>query len=389
MTPDQDLFEYCLQIRRHLHQLPELSFEERNTQAYIGEQLILLGLEGHKVAGTGLYTKITVGRPGPRIAFRADIDALPLAEKTGAAYASKVPGVMHACGHDGHVAVLLGLARTLAAKPEEIKGEVLLIFQPAEEKPPGGAAQVVESGVLQNFDAVFGLHLWDGLPQGKVGISPGPMLAAADTFTLEIQGQGTHGAMPHKGVDPIIIGAQIVNAWQTIPSRRINPLEPVVVTVGTFQAGTNFNIIPDTAVLTGTVRSLSEEARTALEWSLKEMAEKISAASGGSAKWLYERGYPVLSNNPEMTGVVLKAASAALGEGSVAGIPPVMGGEDFSYYGLHVPAAFFFLGIQNVEKGYIYPNHSPHFDFDEEVLFRGVQVFTAILDQLSAMDPAG
>lgn len=387
MILDQSLFEYCSQVRRHLHQFPELSFEEIGTQQYISEQLTLLGLEGHKVAETGLYTTVSGGRSGVRLAFRADIDALPLVEKTNAAYASRVPGVMHACGHDGHAAILLGLARALQARKGDINGEVLLIFQPAEEKPPGGAIEIIESGILRNVNAIFGLHLWDGLAEGKVGIRPGPMMAAADTFTLEIQGRGTHGAMPHKGVDPIVIGSQVVNAWQTIPSRQINPLEPAVVTVGTFHAGTTFNIIPDTAVLSGTVRSLSEEIRVDVEKALREMAEKISAAFGACANFSYERGYPILINHPEMTQVVLAAASAILGEESTVEVPPVMGGEDFSYYNAQVPAAFFFLGTQNPEKGYIYPNHNPHFDFDEKVLVTGVQIFISILQQLGVLPP--
>lgn len=382
MTVDPDLFNYCVEIRRHLHRHPELSFREEKTAEYIMAELGRLGLDGQRVAGTGVYAVIDSGRPGPAVAVRADIDALPVQEENDVPYASTVPGVSHACGHDGHTAILLGLASMLQKYRENIRGMVILLFQPAEESTPGGALPVVESGVLEGVDAILGLHLTTILPTGVVGLRPGPLMASIDSFKVEIIGRGGHGSRPHECIDPIVTGAQLVRSWQGIVSHRVDPLEPVVLTVGTFNAGTAGNVIPQSAVLTGTVRTLSEETRDLVEAEFRRTTEKICEAAGAGVNIGYERGYPVLVNHDKLTGLVGEAAGACP-EVNVLQLPqPIMGSEDFAYYGRLCPAAYFFLGAGNTGKGYIHPNHSPRFDFDEEALPAGVRVFLATLERL-------
>ncbi|MCM3142756.1 amidohydrolase [Brevibacillus sp. MER 51] len=356
--------------RRHLHQHPELSFQEEKTPALIAE--ILRGLHFDEVrtgvGGRGVIGVLRGGSPGRVVALRADFDALPIQDQKEVPYKSTVPGVMHACGHDAHTSQLLGLASVLAANREQFPGEIRFVFQHAEEENPGGATQMVEDGAVDGVDAIFGVHLWSMFPVGKVFISAGPLMANTDDFSIEIKGKGGHGAVPEETVDSIVIGSQIVGHLQTIASRNVSPLESVVVTVGTFNGGDSTNIIADSCRLTGTVRSFLPDVRDRAEQRLTEIAEGTAAMMGGSATVVYERGYPAVINHERETAIAREAAIAAFGAGRVESMKPLMGGEDFSYYLEKVPGAYLFVGAGNPEKLATYPHHHPRFDIDEDAM---------------------
>lgn len=356
--------------RRHLHQHPELSFQEEKTPALIAE--ILRGLRFDEVrtgvGGRGVIGVLRGGRPGKVVALRADFDALPIQDQKEVPYKSTVPGVMHACGHDAHTSQLLGLASVLAAHREQFAGEIRFIFQHAEEENPGGATQMVQDGAVDGVDAIFGVHLWSMFPVGKVYISAGPLMANTDDFSIEIKGRGGHGAVPEETVDSIVIGSQIVGHLQTIASRNVSPLESVVVTVGTFHGGDSTNIIADSCRLTGTVRTFLPDVRDRAEQRLTEIAEGTAAMMGGSATVVYDRGYPAVINHEKETVIAQEAAIAAFGAGRVESMKPLMGGEDFSYYLEKVPGAYLFVGAGNPEKLATYPHHHPRFDIDEDAM---------------------
>ncbi|BAH45362.1 peptidase M20D family protein [Brevibacillus brevis NBRC 100599] len=356
--------------RRHLHQHPELSFQEEKTPALIAE--ILRGLHFDEVrtgvGGRGVIGVLRGGRPGKVVGLRADFDALPIQDQKDVPYKSTVPGVMHACGHDAHTSQLLGLASVLAAHREQFAGEIRFVFQHAEEENPGGAIQMVQDGAVEGVDAIFGVHLWSMFPVGKVFISAGPLMANTDDFSIEIKGKGGHGAVPEETVDSIVIGSQIVGHLQTIASRNVSPLESVVVTVGTFHGGDSTNIIADSCRLTGTVRSFLPDVRDRAEQRLTEIAEGTAAMMGGSATVVYERGYPAVINHEKETAIAREAAIAAFGAGRVESMKPLMGGEDFSYYLEKVPGAYLFVGAGNPEKLATYPHHHPRFDIDEDAM---------------------
>ncbi|QDS32884.1 M20 family metallopeptidase [Brevibacillus brevis] len=356
--------------RRHLHQHPELSFQEEKTPALIAE--ILRGLHFDEVrtavGGRGVIGVLRGGRPGKVVALRADFDALPIQDQKEVPYKSTVPGVMHACGHDAHTSQLLGLASVLAAHREQFAGEIRFVFQHAEEENPGGAIQMVQDGAVDGVDAIFGVHLWSMFPVGKVYISAGPLMANTDDFSIEIKGRGGHGAVPEETVDSIVIGSQIVGHLQTIASRNVSPLESVVVTVGTFHGGDSTNIIADSCRLTGTVRTFLPDVRDRAEQRLTEIAEGTAAMMGGSATVVYDRGYPAVINHEKETAIAQEAAIAAFGAGRVESMKPLMGGEDFSYYLEKVPGAYLFVGAGNSEKLATYPHHHPRFDIDEDAM---------------------
>jgi len=376
--------------RRHLHQYPELSFQEEKTPAMIAEILRGLAFDEVKtgVGGRGVVGVLHGGMPGATVAIRADFDALPIQDQKDVPYKSKVPGVMHACGHDAHTSQLLGLAAVFARHRAEIPGRVVFVFQHAEEENPGGAVQMVEDGVMDGVDAIFGAHLWSTEPVGRVLVSAGPVMASVDDFIIEIQGKGGHGAIPQDTVDSIVIGAQIVTALQTIASRNINPLESVVVTVGTFHAGDNFNVIADTCRLTGTVRSFVPEVRDRAEQRLKEIAEGTAAMMGGSATVTYMRGYPAVVNREAEAQLVHQAAVDTVGAEGGYPMQPTMGGEDFSYYLERVPGAYVFVGAGNPQKGAHYPHHHPRFDIDEDAMRIAAEVLgRAVLSYLDQHRP--
>lgn len=371
--------------RRHLHQYPELSFQEEKTPAMIADILRELQFDEVRtgVGGRGVVGVLHGGKPGATVALRADFDALPIQDEKEVAYKSKVPGVMHACGHDAHTSGLLGLATVLARHRDEIPGTITFLFQHAEEENPGGAIQMVEDGALQGVDAIFGAHLWSMCPVGTVWVSAGPVMANCDDFIIEIKGKGGHGAVPQETVDAIVIGSQIVGALQTIASRNISPLESVVVTVGTFHAGDNYNVIADRCRLTGTVRSFLPHVRDKAEQRLIEIAKGTAALMGGSAEVTYMRGYPAVINSEAETEIVRQAAAAAVGWDNVERMEPTMGAEDFAYYLEKVPGSFLFVGAGNPQKGAGYPHHHPRFDIDESAMLIAAEVLgRAALDYL-------
>jgi amidohydrolase len=340
------------------------------------------------VAGTGVVGLLRGAAPGKTVLLRADMDALPLPEENDVAYRSTVTGAMHACGHDGHVAMLLGAARVLAGERDRLRGNVKLCFQPAEEGP-GGAEPMIREGVLREpeVDAAFGLHLWNSLDAGQLGVGAGPKMAAADEFTLTIEGSGGHGAYPHQTVDPILVAAQVVTALQAIVSRAVSPLQAAVVTVGSIQAGFAPNIIPRTARLTGTLRSYREDVRQLLARRVKEVAEGVAQAFAAQVRFEYRQGYPPTVNDAAMAAFAAEQAASVFGAANVIDPEPSMGGEDMSYYLREVPGAFLFLGSRNPDRGLDAPHHSPRFDFDEAVLPAGAETLARLARSYLGGDP--
>lgn len=374
---------YAIAARRHLHQHPELSFEERETAAFIAERLREAGYEprtGLGRNGTGLTAELVGGRSGPTIALRADIDALPVEELNDLPFRSQRSGVMHACGHDGHTAALLGAARAMASIREEIPGRIVFLFQHAEELPPGGALELIEAGALDGVEHVFGLHQGPGLDVGQMGFSEGPRTASADTFKIVVQGRGGHGAFPHATIDPIPIAAQIVSALHHIVSRRVSPFEPAVVTVGTIHGGTKENVIPPDVSITGTVRTLNPAIREMMPGRIRELVEGIAAGWGATSSIDYLNGYPVLVNPPDMAEIAARAAEWFLPAGAVRrGEPPVMAGEDFAHYLHKVPGAFATLGVGTpgtTERG---QPHSGAFLLDDAALPTGIAWYLSLV----------
>lgn len=371
----KDSKEEFVTWRRDFHQHPEIAFEEKRTSRVIGEFLEGLGLPVKRLAGTGLVAEIEGMKEGKTVALRADMDALPLFEEGAKTYKSLNPGATHACGHDGHMAILMGVAKILTRRKSLFPGRVLLFFQPAEERPPGGAKAMIEAGALEGVEAIFGLHLWQPLPTGKIGLVKGAMMAAADEFTLFVRGRGGHGSMPHTTVDPILIAAQTIVNIQSIVSRNVDPLKPCVISFGTINGGTAFNIIPDEVQLRGTVRTFDPEIQALAEERLREMAAKTAAAFGGETRLEYVRGFPALVNHPEMVDFVEAVARRLWGRDCLAPVAPVMGGEDFAYYLQRVPGAFFFFGAGNHQS---FPHHHPAFDIDEEALPQAVLLMSSL-----------
>jgi amidohydrolase len=365
--------------RRDFHENPELGYQEVRTAGIVADRLRALGIEDVRtgIAPTGVTGLIRGQKPGGgrTVLLRADMDALPILEENEVDYKSRNPGVMHACGHDAHTAILLGTARLLMDRRDEFGGTVKLLFQPAEELPPGGAKPMIEAGVLEDpqVDAAFGLHMDQDNPVGTVEVRPGPMMAAADRFHIVIHGKGGHGAKPQVSIDPIVIGAQIVTALQTLVAREIDPTEEAVVTVGTFMAGKAFNVIPDTAEMGGTVRTFNARNRDLLERRIGELATGIATAMGGTVEYVYTRGYPATVNHPEMTVLVREELAKVVGADGLREAPLMMGAEDFSYFLEAVPGAYWFVGSQNAERGLVWGHHHPRFDIDEAALAIGLE----------------
>jgi len=370
--------------RRFLHEHPELGFQEEQTHAFVIDRLRALGVEDLRtgIAATGATALIRGTKPAPgptkTVLLRADMDALPIDEENDVEYRSQTPGVMHACGHDGHTAMLLGVARVLLERRDRFAGTVKLLFQPAEEGP-GGAKPMIEAGVLEDphVDAAFGMHLAQEVPLGTIALRPGPAMAASDRFAIRIKGRGGHGARPQSTVDPIVVGAQIVVALQTLVSREVDPTESGVVTVGAFRAGEAFNVIPDTAELRGTVRSFMPEVRELLARRIEELARGVGAAMRAEVEVEHHFGYPPTVNTPAMTDLVREVAEGVVGIERVEHAPQMMGAEDFSYFLERVPGCFFFVGSRNDARGLVWGHHHPRFDFDEEALGIGIATMTA------------
>ncbi len=369
--------------RRSLHQQPELGFYETLTAAYIDRKLTEWGIEHQTgIAETGIVAVIPGCQPGRVLGIRADMDALPIQEANPVAYRSQHDGKMHACGHDGHVAIALGTAYHLSRHPD-FAGTVKIIFQPAEEGP-GGAKPMVELGVLRNPDveAIIGLHLWNNLPLGTVGVREGAMMAAVEVFDCTIQGKGGHGAMPHQTVDPIVVSAQIVNALQAIVSRNVDPLKSAVVTVGSLHAGHAHNVIPHSATMQGTVRYFDPSLDGFFQQRVEQVIASICQMHGATYELEYQLLYPPVINDRQIAELVRSVAETVIE--TPAGVVPdcqTMGGEDMSFFLQAVPGCYFFLGSANPDKDLAYPHHHPRFDFDETALAIGVELFVRCVEQ--------
>ncbi len=370
-----------VELRRHLHAHPETGFCEEATAARIVAELAdIPGLRLRTgVARTGIVATLGADKPGPCVALRADMDALPMDEQTGLPHASRHPGVAHACGHDGHVACLVGAARVLGGLAEALAGPVTFIFQPAEEGGGGGRI-VCEQGALDDppAAAAFALHGWPGLPIGKVGVRPGPAMASTDSIDITVTGRGTHAAAPHLGADPIVAAAHIVTALQTAVSRRIPPEEPAVVTIGMIAGGSARNVIPGRVTLSGTLRTLSASARAIGLQAVRQIAEQTAAAHDTHADVHLLPGYPVLINDIALANFFAATARAELGAEAVQQAAVSLGGEDFAYFGARVPAVLWRLGLTRPGTAQVIPLHSPTFDFADEAIATGVRLHCAL-----------
>ena len=382
-----------IELRHRIHQYPELGNREFKTAALIADHLRSLGIEVTQgVAHTGVVGLLVGDLPGPVVAVRADMDALPVTEDTDLPFKSEVRttylgnevGVMHACGHDIHVGVQLGVASVLSSIRKQLRGTVKFIFQPAEEGPPpgeeGGAELMVREGVLKNPEpqAIFGLHAYAGMDVGKVGFTVGPALAAVDHFIIKIRGKQAHGAYPHLGIDPVVMASQAVMAFQTIRSRTLSPLAPSVVTVGVFKAGQRFNIIPEEVHLEGTVRTYDPQVRDRVESRMDEILRGIALTYGGSYELDYQRGSPATINHAGLAHWMLPTMEALVGEGNLEMLDPVMGGEDFSFFANEIPGFFFRLGQvkPGTQSG---GHHTPTFRADDSSIPVGMRVMSGLL----------
>lgn len=371
----KEVESYIVTMRRDFHMHPELGGEEVRTSKIIEEELKKLGYEIVRTAGTGVIGILKGGKEGKTVALRADIDALPVQEENDVPYKSKTLGKMHACGHDAHTAMLLGAAKILAELKEELHGTVKLIFQPGEEVFLG-AKKIVEEGHLDDVDAIFGIHIWAELPSGLIGIKDGPLMASADAFRVTLKGKGGHGAIPHMSIDPITAAADLVNAYQKIISREIEPLQAAVITIGSVQAGTAFNVIPETVELKGTIRAFDWSVRDYIIERMKQITESYTKGMRceGSFELMAETLPPTINDK-----TLAEYARGVLSEiGEIVEPKPTMGAEDFACYLQKVPGVFIFLGTKNEEKGIIYPHHHPKFNVDESVLWKGAAIYSLL-----------
>ena len=371
-----------VEARRAFHRHPELSGHELHTCEMLCEQLDDLGIPYRRVANNGILATIAgtapgaydeAGRPRRRVALRTDIDALPVTEKTGEPFASEREGVMHACGHDAHMAMMLGAVRILSSMTDALAGEVRVIFQPAEEISIG-ALSMIEAGALEGVDAIYGAHIWSEVDAGEVSCAPGQRMANTDWFRVDIEGVSAHGSMPHKGVDAVVVGAELVMSLQVLVSRDVSPFEPVVVTVGEFHGGEARNIMAGRAWLTGTVRTWSSELRAEVPERLERIVKKVASAFGAKATFTFEQGNAGLANDADCAEVARRAVIDVLGEAGVADYRGTLSGEDFSEYLRYVPGVFCFVGTRNPAVGATHPQHSCYYTIDESVLPKGSMV---------------
>lgn len=377
----RDLTQFVVDIRRDIHSHPELGNQEQRTPALVVETLRPLGFDiRERVGGTGVVATLRGGRPGRTIALRADMDALPLNEENRHAYRSTVPGAMHACGHDGHVAMALGAARVLHTLRDQLRGNVRFLFQPAEETI-GGASEMIADGCLTvdpAVDAVFGLHLWPLMPAGQLSLKPGPIMASADLLRIVIKGEGGHASEPHACTDPVPVAAQVIGNLQALVTRRFDARSPVVVTITYVQAGTAFNVIPPEVVLGGTVRTVDPAVRAAIPARIEHLVRHTTAAFGADADVTYINGSGVVMNHPDFTAFVQRTIQTARGAEAVHEMAqPVMGAEDFGAFMERVPGTFAFLGARPTHQE-PYPCHHPRFDIDEGALPIGTEILATV-----------
>ncbi len=372
---------YLQEIRRELHKHPEISNEEKKTAEIIAEELRKMGISDIKenVNGHGIIAEIHGAGDGKIVALRADMDALQIKEETGLPYKSESDGLMHACGHDAHMTMVLGAARLLNERKDELKGNVRLIFQPAEEiTPMGGSRGMIAGGALDNVDAVFGLHVWPDLPLGKVGVKAGPLMAASDHFTVTIKGKPSHAAKPNEGIDALVAGAQYVSVIQTIVSRNADPMKSIVITVGKMNAGTRYNIVAGECVLEGTCRTFAPELRDLAEERLQIVLDGICTLSGCTGVLNYERGYMAVINEPESVEYVSETVKKLFGNDAAVSVEPAMTAEDFSFYLDKKPGAFAWIGTTK-EGDTVYPLHNSRYSPDEDVLWRGAALMAELV----------
>ena len=395
-SANKSVSEKVIKWRRHLHQYPELSNREFETAKYVAKHLRSLGLEVQTgVAHTGVVAKLKGGKKGPLIALRADMDALPVKEQVDLPFAStqtteykgNTVGVMHACGHDNHVAILMAAAESLVKIKEELAGDILFVFQPAEEGAPdgeeGGAELMLKEGLFKEKpEAVFGLHVTSSLNTGQIGFREGPLMASADKFTITVKGRQTHGSRPWNGVDPIVASSQIIMATQTIASRQVDVTKaPSVVSFGAINGGVRNNIIPDQVEMVGTIRTFDQEMRADIKKRLAKTAEMVAESGGAQAHVHIDHGYPVTVNNIELTKKMAPTLAGVVGKENLITTPLITGAEDFSYYALETPGMFFFLGVTPKGQDAVTApsNHSPHFFADEKALQLGVNAMTQLV----------
>ncbi|HEX3452579.1 MAG TPA: amidohydrolase [Solirubrobacteraceae bacterium] len=374
-----DVAAEVVATRRDLHENPELGFEEVRTAGIVAERLRALGFEVHTGIGvTGVVGVVRGARPGKTIMLRADMDALPIEEENEVPYLSTAPGRMHACGHDGHVAMLLGAARIVMSRRDELAGTVCFLFQPAEEGK-GGAKAMVDDGVLERFgiERAYGLHLASSHPAGQVGFREGAFYASSDSIEITVEGKGGHGAAPHLSIDPVYVASQFVVAVQQVVSRQIDPIEPAVVTIGSFHGGTTHNVIPSRVRMLGTVRAFDAGVRAKMAERIEGVLRGVCESSGATYQFEYLWRYPVTSNDAEQTRYARALAERVAGEEHVADVPRLMGAEDFSFFAERVPACFFTIGSNGGESS-AWPHHHARFDIDESALETGVRMMTAL-----------
>ena len=366
-------------LRRDFHRHPELGFEEVRTAGIVADRAKRLGYEvRERVAETGVVATLRTGKPGRTILLRADMDCLPIHEASGVEYASSVDGKMHACGHDGHVAILLGAAQMIMERKDALCGTIVLCFQPAEEGK-GGARAMIESGLLEDphVDRVYGLHLLSQAPCGVIRVRPGPVMASSDSIEITVRGRGGHGAAPHETVDPILTAAHFITAVQSVVSRKIEPVEPAVVTIGAVSGGVIHNVIPDEVRMLGTVRAFSPDVRRQMQPRIEAILRGCCESQGATYDLQYQWRYPVTSNDPAEAAYVRALAERVIGADRVQDMKPTMGAEDFSFMLEQRPGCFFFLGTQSDERT-AHPHHNARFSIDESALETGVQMMVAL-----------
>ncbi len=379
-SPVEEYADDAIETRREIHRHPELGFEEHQTAELVSEKLRSWGLDVQEnVAETGVVGLLEGSGDGPTVLLRADMDALPIHEENDLPYRSQKNGVMHACGHDAHTSVNLYVAKILSERTDSFPGRIKFIFQPAEEGP-GGAKPMIEEGVLENpkVDAAFGLHVWNPLEIGEVGLRSGPLLSCADKFQVTVRGEGGHGAAPHEAHDPVVCASQMVTSLQTIASRETDPLSPVVVTVGKIEGGSRFNVIPDEVRFEGTVRTYDREFRRSIPDRIERICGKTAQSMNCEAELDYEFYYPPTINHEAETQLAREAAEPVVGEEQITSECRTLGGEDFAFFLEEVPGCFVFVGSSNEEKGLTHPHHSARFNIDEEAIPIAVEVMKNI-----------
>ncbi len=380
----RDVHDEVIRWRRHIHANPDLSFQEKPTADFIARELANLPeLTISHPLENSVVAVLQDEKPGPMWALRADIDALPLQEESGEAFSSTKPGVMHACGHDAHTAMLMGAAKVLCHLRSQLCGSIKFIFQPAEEVPPGGARELVEKGVVDDVEKIFGLHVFPTSPTGNITLKVGVYVASSDNFDITIFGRGGHGSMPQFCIDPVVIGAEVVTALQNVVARNLDPINAPVLTIATFQAGDSYNVIPDSARLAGTVRTHNQQVREQVPQLVQRIVEGVVSAHGARCEIRWQQGYAVGNNHADTNAIAKAAIAAHFEEGTLQlADRALFGSEDFSSYQEKVPGTFLFIGCGNEEKGAVWNVHNPHFRIDEAALAVGVKTHVALVSPL-------